>query len=53
VRSLVEQWIRARHASIELDLGHYPIPDYEPLAFWGATAKLADTLSRRESGKSR
>ncbi|WP_063572587.1 MULTISPECIES: NAD(P)-dependent oxidoreductase [Luteibacter] len=35
IRRLVEQHIAARHASITMNLGHYPYPDYEPLAFWG------------------
>lgn len=35
VRRLVEDHIKARGAEIELNLGHYPYPDYEPMAFWG------------------
>ena len=35
VRSLVEGWIAQNHWSIRLNLGHYPYPDYEPMAFWG------------------
>jgi len=35
VRNLVEQWIRDKQSSIELNLGFYPYPDYEPMAFWG------------------
>jgi dTDP-6-deoxy-L-talose 4-dehydrogenase (NAD+) len=35
VRSLVEQWIKDNAWKIELNLGHYPYPDYEPMAFWG------------------
>lgn len=36
VRRLVEQWIKENDWSIELNLGYYPYPDYEPMAFWGA-----------------
>ena len=36
VRRLVEERIKERGSSIELNLGHYPYPDYEALAFWGA-----------------
>jgi nucleoside-diphosphate-sugar epimerase len=35
VRNLVEQWIKENNWNIELELGYYPYPDYEPLAFWG------------------
>jgi dTDP-6-deoxy-L-talose 4-dehydrogenase (NAD+) len=35
VRSLVEGWIAEHGWSIELNLGFYPYPDYEPMAFWG------------------
>lgn len=35
VRRLVEQWISERDWEIQLNLGHYPYPDYEPMAFWG------------------
>jgi dTDP-6-deoxy-L-talose 4-dehydrogenase (NAD+) len=40
VRHLVEQRIRERGATLKLDLGHYPYPDYEPMAFWGTSHKL-------------
>jgi nucleoside-diphosphate-sugar epimerase len=40
VRRLVEEHITKRGASIQLNLGHYPYPDYEPMAFWGNTARL-------------
>lgn len=40
VRRLVEQWIRENGWSIELSLGEYPYPDYEPMAFWGNREKL-------------
>lgn len=32
VRRLVESWVQGR---MELKLGVYPYPDYEPMAFWG------------------
>lgn len=35
VRRLVEQWLRENNWEIELNLGYYPYPDYEPMAFWG------------------
>ncbi len=35
VRELVEDILRKNNAEMQLNLGFYPIPDYEPLAFWG------------------
>lgn len=45
VRSLVERWIAENAWSIAPQLGHYPYPDYEPLAFWGSSEKLRHCLS--------
>ncbi len=36
VRNLVEKWISENKWNIELNLGFYPYPDYEPFAFWGS-----------------
>ncbi len=47
VRRLVEDWIRKHGWSIELNLGHYPYPDYEPMAFWGDRRKLDKMLGRQ------
>ena len=35
VRRFVEAHIAKRKARIQLDLGHFPYPDYEPMEFWG------------------
>ena len=40
VRAVVEGWIREREATLKLNLGVYPYPDYEPMAFWGNDSKL-------------
>ncbi len=40
VRNLVEKWISDNRWNIELNLGHYPYPAYEPMAFWGNPTKL-------------
>jgi len=40
VRQLVEKRIWETGSSIKLNLGHYPYPDYEPMAFWGDIRKL-------------
>lgn len=44
VRRLVEQWLRENNWEIELNLGYYPYPDYEPMAFWGNRTRLDTTL---------
>jgi dTDP-6-deoxy-L-talose 4-dehydrogenase (NAD+) len=46
VRSLVEQWLADNGWEIELNLGHYPYPDYEPMAFWGVREGLDERLER-------
>jgi len=35
VRRLVEQLLSENGWEIDLNLGYYPYPDYEPMAFWG------------------
>ncbi len=40
VRKLVEQWLLENNWKIELNLGYYPYPDYEPMAFWGDTSHV-------------
>jgi nucleoside-diphosphate-sugar epimerase len=40
VRKLVEDWIEEHGWSIKLNFGHYPYPEYEPMAFWGDRRKL-------------
>lgn len=40
VRRLVEQWLIENNWEIDLNLGCYPYPDYEPMAFWGDCSRL-------------
>jgi len=40
IRRLVERWKADHGWDIELDLGRYPYPAHEPLAFWGSPRKL-------------
>jgi len=47
VRALVENWVRANSWKIELNFGHYPYPDYEPMEFWGDRRKLDRCLGIR------
>lgn len=44
VRKLVEHWLLQNNWKIELNLGYYPYPDYEPMAFWGERANLEAIL---------
>lgn len=44
VRRLVESWLRDNNWNISLNLGYYPYPDYEPLAFWGDNTKLKQII---------
>lgn len=37
IRRLVEERIRQKGASIKMNLGYYPYPEHEPMAFWGTT----------------
>ncbi len=48
VRSLVEQWIRNHGWNMQLQLGIYPYPDYEPIAFWGDNHYLRSLLDGHE-----
>lgn len=44
VVNMVQRWLRTWNASLELQLGIYGYPDYEPFAFWGARTKLDELL---------
>lgn len=44
VRSLVEGWIKAHRWSIRPNLGRFPYPQHEPMAFWGDATKLKRCL---------
>jgi dTDP-6-deoxy-L-talose 4-dehydrogenase (NAD+) len=45
IRTLVERWIAESGSDIKPELGRYPYPAYEPLAFWGSAAKRRALLS--------
>lgn len=47
VRTLVESWIAENGWPIRLNLGAYPYPDHEPMAFWGDARKLEAALEER------
>ena len=45
VRRLVESWLTENNWKIALNFGHYPYPDYEPMAFWGESTNLPPAIS--------
>ena len=40
VKQFVETYLSSKGSNIKLNLGVYPYPDYEPMAFWGSTCKM-------------
>jgi dTDP-6-deoxy-L-talose 4-dehydrogenase (NAD+) len=40
VKTLVGEYLVQQKATIQLNLGFYPYPDYEPMRFWGNIEKL-------------
>jgi dTDP-6-deoxy-L-talose 4-dehydrogenase (NAD+) len=48
VRTLVEQRLRERGATLNLNLGHYPYPSHEPMAFWAVTERLQQLLGEQQ-----
>jgi len=44
IKKLVEDYLQKNQKSIHLNLGYYPYPDYEPMAFWGDVTKLKIAL---------
>ena len=44
VKEYVEHKIKENNWTMTLNLGHYPYPEYEPMAFWGSTKKLNQQL---------
>jgi len=48
VRRLVEEHLIRRKVQIKLNLGYYPYPDYEPMAFWGDSRRLESIIERKE-----
>ncbi|MFT3679337.1 MAG: NAD-dependent epimerase/dehydratase family protein [Ferruginibacter sp.] len=40
VKEFVAWYLREKNKTIQLNLGFYPYPDYEPMRFWGDDSKL-------------
>nr|NJM01494.1 NAD(P)-dependent oxidoreductase [Desulfobacula sp.] len=47
IRNLVENFLRETKKEIKLNLGYYPYPDYEPMAFWGDVKKLKKLIGEQ------
>lgn len=47
ILNLVKDFLEKHQADIELNLGFYPYPDYEPFKFWGSTEKLNTLLNTK------
>lgn len=47
IRRFVEEYLKRTGQNIKLDLGRYPYPDYEPMAFWGDRRRLDSILEGR------
>ncbi len=46
IEKLVRDHLEKNKRSIQLNLGYYPYPDYEPIEFWGDDRKLKMALGR-------
>lgn len=46
IRRHVENYMAKKQKNIQLNLGYYPYPDYEPMAFWGDNRKLMLALEK-------
>ncbi len=51
VRRLVENYVREQGARIELELGSFPYPEHESLAFWGDVGKMQAALAAAERSR--
>jgi nucleoside-diphosphate-sugar epimerase len=48
VIDIVNQYLHARNATVSLNKGYYPYPDFEPFAFWGDDTKLKLAIAAYE-----
>lgn len=45
VKDFVKDYLKLRNKQIQLNLGFYPYPDFEPMEFWGSNKKLNQVLN--------
>ncbi len=51
IKNLVKAYLKKKDMNIKLNLGYYPYPDYEPMAFWGDNKKLNKILENIKNVK--
>jgi len=51
VKEIVQEYLRNKKATISLNFGYYPYPDYEPMEFWGDNKKLKTILNNERSDR--
>lgn len=44
IKEFVLSYLSQNQKSIQLNLGHYPYPDFEPMYFWGENSKLKQII---------
>ena len=47
IRRFVENYLNEKNYSMKLNLGYYPYPTYEPMAFWGDNTKFQKVLNEQ------
>ena len=47
IKEMVDEHVRRSGKKIELNLGYYPYPNYEPMAFWGDNKKLQQIINEK------
>jgi len=45
VKDFILNYLQSKQKNIELNLGFYPYPEYEPMSFWGCNKKLNSIIS--------
>lgn len=45
IKTLVQNYLNLHQYSIQLNLGYYPYPTYEPMEFWGNNNKLLQIIN--------
>ena len=46
VKDFIVNYLEKKQQQIQLNLGYYPYPDYEPMSFWGDNSKLKSIESK-------
>ena len=47
VKELVENYLNEKKNKMKLNLGFFPYPKYEPMAFWGDNSKLKELIDNK------